>query len=267
MRCANCHFIRQVKKEEDKKKEGKKMKNNKHEDECKKILKDAVNTFYDYQKMRISLEGRIRAGNYSVSEENIFVVHLNGFTKLEKGMFKYIKELLLEFNIWNEWLKDQVGIGPTIGGVLLSRINIDKCSTVSKMWAYSGIATGQTFGYKYNKKKKLWIKTDILIPIDKLTAGFRSPYDTFLKAKLLGVMAVSFNRSNYPYRKFYIDNKNRLISKNWGVSDGHRHNASMRYMVKMFEIDFHLEWRKLRGLSVRKSYKEEYLSKHGLDEV
>ncbi len=242
-----------------------KRKSNEHEDKYKKILKDAVNTFYDYQKMRISLESRIRAGNYMESEENIFFLHLKGFKKLEKDMGKFIESTLPEFNIWNEWLKDQVGIGPTLGSVLLSRIDIEKCSTVSKMWAYSGIATGDTFGYKFDKKKGdhgEWVKTDTLIPIDKLTPGFRSPYDTFLKSKLLGVLAPSFLKTNSPYRRFYDNNKNRLISADWGVSLLHRHNASMRYMVKMFEIDFQREWRLSRGLSIRKPYKEEYLNKH-----
>lgn len=51
----------------------------------------------------------------------------------------------------------------------------------------------------------------------------------------------------------------------WGRSDAHRHTAAIRYMVKMFIVEFHKQYRTIQGLPVRPSYMEEYLGRqhHG----
>lgn len=66
-------------------------------------------------------------------------------------------------------------------------------------------------------------------------------------------------RVDAPFRKFYDDYKHRKTQAGWGVSDGHRHNASVRYMVKMILLDIHTKWRKFEGLPVRPTYQEQYL--------
>lgn len=47
----------------------------------------------------------------------------------------------------------------------------------------------------------------------------------------------------------------------WGASKEHRHKDAVRYMVKMFLLDFWIAWRKLEGLDVRVPYAEEYLNR------
>jgi hypothetical protein len=50
----------------------------------------------------------------------------------------------------------------------------------------------------------------------------------------------------------------------WGKSDGHRHNAARRYMVKQFMQELWTTWRTIEGLPVTESYAEAYLDmKHG----
>jgi len=66
-------------------------------------------------------------------------------------------------------------------------------------------------------------------------------------------------RMDAPFRKFYDDYKNRKTQAGWGVSDGHRHNAAVRYMVKMILLDIHTKWRRFEGLPVRPTYQEQYL--------
>ena len=44
----------------------------------------------------------------------------------------------------------------------------------------------------------------------------------------------------------------------WGSSLGHRHNASKRYMIKMFLLDLYNEWRTLEDLPIREPYTKEY---------
>jgi hypothetical protein len=59
--------------------------------------------------------------------------------------------------------------------------------------------------------------------------------------------------------KFYEDYKHRKISENWGRSDAHRHQASIRYMIKMMLLQIWKDWREYMKLPVRPSYQEEKL--------
>lgn len=45
----------------------------------------------------------------------------------------------------------------------------------------------------------------------------------------------------------------------WGRSDAHRHNAALRYMVKMFLAAYWEKYRTIEGLPVRPPYAQEYL--------
>ncbi len=118
--------------------------------------------------------------------------------------------------------------------------------------------------------------------------GEKAKYNPWMKSKMLTVLGGSFIKSNSPWRKFYDDYKARkqnqqvrlcMLCKGtkvfdkkpcgncngtggpcaWGRSDAHRHQASLRYMVKMFLLELHKQWRTLEGLPLRPPYAEQYL--------
>lgn len=60
-----------------------------------------------------------------------------------------------------------------------------------------------------------------------------------------------------PWLKFYEDYKHRKATAGWGVSDGHRHKAAIRYMVKHLLLEIWTDWRTHEKLPVRPSYHEE----------
>jgi hypothetical protein len=64
--------------------------------------------------------------------------------------------------------------------------------------------------------------------------------------------------NSQPYRKLYDDYKNRLENHpKWKEkTKAHRHNASLRYMAKMFLMDLYAMWRPLEGLEAHKPYSE-----------
>lgn len=66
-------------------------------------------------------------------------------------------------------------------------------------------------------------------------------------------------REDAPFRKFYDHYKKRKEEAKWGMNDGHRHNAAIRFMIKQLLLDIHTKWRRFEGLSVRPSYQEQYL--------
>ena len=61
-----------------------------------------------------------------------------------------------------------------------------------------------------------------------------------------------------PYAITYYDYKHRLEHREKYAEDtkGHRHNMSIRYLIKMFLVDLHKAWRTLEGLPVSEPYAE-----------
>jgi hypothetical protein len=199
-----------------------------------------------------------------------------GLNELEKQALRHVKARLKGIPIYEKWLKDQKGVGPTMAGVLLAQIDITRCNTPSQLWAYCGLAVAED-GKAVRRKK-----------------GEKLKYNPWLKAKVTKVLAESFIKAKSPWREFYDNYKtrkeNQLVDKcmacggsgkiktatclnckgkggpcAWGASKAHRHNAAKRYMVKMFLLEFWLKWREIEGLPSRVPYAEEYLNRvhHG----
>ena len=89
--------------------------------------------------------------------------------------------------------------------------------------------------------------------------GQKLPYNAFLRAKMVGVLAEVLIKVKSPWAKFYYDYKHRKESAGWGRSPGHRDYAAKRYMIKMLILDIWTKYRTYHGLEVRSSYQEQYL--------
>lgn len=244
-------------------------------DNNRRILKLLVNTFYDFQlqynrinnKLKLKKNGEQQKiiEEYSLNAEDVdFMIDLRDTlaTKI-KEIQKKIESVLERFPIYTQWLKGVKGINFTMGAVIISEYDIHIAENVSKMWAYTGLNPGMVKGYKWNEKKKCRELTEDLVKGDKLTKGYCSPFNKWLKSKMIGVLADSFiKQRTMPYRKIYDDTKHRLESKDYGANKMQRHLYSCRKMLQYFLIDLYKAWRELEGLTVREPYKDEYLKKH-----
>ena len=104
------------------------------------MLNTLVNNLYDIQKVRISVENRNRALQEK-SKELIFNDHAVRLKKLERDTVKEIGIEISKFSI-STWMTGQRGIGPSLAGQTIAIIrDIERFSNVSKLWAYSGMAT------------------------------------------------------------------------------------------------------------------------------
>ena len=233
----------------------------------------------DYQKMRIATDNRLSKkaddsdqSKLSIDYEGIDaldLVDIKEATKdIEKQLDKKIAKALKGVPVYEQFLKNVKGLGPSLSAVLISEIDIEKASTVSKIWQYAGLNPAMVFGKK--KEGDKIIQTTDLIKGDRKTKGYMMPYNGFLKSKLLGVMADCFIKARSPYTEYYYNYKARLeqsekpvngdTSKHWkDETPAHRNNAAKRYMIKMFLIDLYRNWRKIDGYCVRNLYQEEYL--------
>jgi hypothetical protein len=219
--------------------------------------------------------------------------------KQERTCEKFMEELLLTFPVYTDFLVTIKAIGPVSSAWIIGEFDIEIATTVSKMWQFAGVNPGKVRGNIARKEadykpemgvivgplpdakdgsKRVKILTDTLIRGDALTEGFLAPYNKKLRAHVLGVMATNFCMQQNSYAtEFYYPYKTRLSQSEakvehrkkgkvevmcWkDVTKGHRDLAAKRYMMKMFLIDFHVAWREIVGLPVRKSYGDEYLGK------
>jgi hypothetical protein len=89
--------------------------------------------------------------------------------------------------------------------------------------------------------------------------GVKLPYNSFLRSKLVGVLGPVLLKCDSPWRVHYDNHKNKLISQKKGVNDAHRHQASIRYMIKMLIAEIWGLWREHEKLPRRPLYSEEKL--------
>lgn len=247
-------------------------------------LRPIVKSLYAIQKMRIETANRLELkadgsrqdkDNVLLNDDSVMIMVdvLQDMQDSEEKLKKHISKIVHHHSLWTGFLKHVKGCGELMAAVIISEIDIEKATTVSKIWQYAGMNPKAVKGTKGSGSKKdgtfELVKTDDLVRGDRLTPGYLSPYNSFLKTKLLGVLGSSFIKCNSPYRKYYDDMKTRLENsdrqisgkgKSWSeTTKMHRHNAANRYMVKMFLKDLYVAWRTVEGLPVRPSYQEEYL--------
>lgn len=247
-------------------------------------LRRRVRYFYDLQRLRMQVAGRLgkRAEGVTIDLHNDDLVLLEAraeeLTDVEAVALRDIEDHLNTIGFYRDVLSDKTryrGIGPTMAGVILSEFAINRLDTASKMWAFAGLApvaatrcatchvvlVGEDDALTHPKTaaKCTGITTYASGKSMRPTKGEKLPYNAFLKAKMVGVLGSVLLKLNSPWRKFYDDYKHRKQCAGWGVSDGHRHNAAVRYMIKMLLLDIWTQWRTYEKLPVRPSYQEQYL--------
>ena len=119
---------------------------------------------------------------------------------------------------------------------------IESFTTVSKLWRFAGLAVMNGAA-------------------EKLVRGEKAHYNRRLKTACW-LLAGSFLKSNSPYRQEYDSAKEHYQCTHPEWTDGHRHNAAMRKMTKLWLAHLHSTWRALEGLSLREPYVFDQLGHH-----
>ena len=243
-------------------------------------LREAVRFFYDLQKLRIQ-QGN-RAGSETImldgKDKEFHDTRSQTLAQLEKNELKNITRLVRKEPIY-KWLKAQKGIGPTMSGVLLSEIDIRRCETVSALWKFCGLDVQNGHAPRRTKGQKLtynsWLRTKVVgVAADcmiKAGSDWRQHYDNYKLRKQSMSLEVCMGCEGTK-KALKGENKGKKC-KNckgtggpapWGESDGHRHRAALRYMMKMFLQSLWKEWRAAEGLEIVAPYAEAVLGRvHG----
>jgi hypothetical protein len=178
--------------------------------------------------------------------------------KDEANHFKRLVSVLDEYPVWRQFLEPIRGIGPAMGGVIISEIDIAKARHPSSLWKYAGLDVAGD-GRGRSRKAEHLVRAAYINKDGEAAERNSITFNPFLKTKLIGVLATSFLRSgNVKYRAIYDGYKHRLENReDWkDEKKGHRNNAALRYMIKMFLIDLYTAWRAIEGLPVSVPYHE-----------
>jgi len=190
--------------------------------------------------------------------ELCLVSSYDNLKKEEDAQFKYLKNALQEHDIFNNYLTKVKGIGPAMSGVILSEIDITKAKYPSSLWKLAGVDVGPD-GAGRSRRKEHLVDIEYIDKDGKPATKKGITFNPFLKTKLTGVLAGSFLKAgDNPYKEAYYNYKDRLENHptHKTKSKGHRHNMANRYIIKLFLIDLHREWRTIAGLPVSVPYSE-----------
>lgn len=254
----------------------------------RQILREQVRFFYDLQRLRIQARGRAQPTADPVilhpTDRQDLLVRSTVVETLERQILQDITQLLMRIPFYVNTLsnrEDYRGLGPTMAAVILSEFDVTLAKYPSQFWSFAGLAPTDCKrckdchqivvsvegkwkhpknikGAKCDKAleevelRQLYDSSKTMKP----TKGQKLPYNSFLRTKLIGVLGPNLIKCNSPWRRLYDEKKLYYQSKGWGISDGHRHNAAMRFMIKMLLLDIWTKWRTAEGLPLAKSYHE-----------
>jgi len=223
-------------------------------------------------------EGFVGDGVISTYTELALIHQYLQIEAQERQQFRLMGDALEDVPIWTVWLCDQVGIGPAMGGVLVTYFDIVKAELVSQMWALAGLDVGPD-GKARGRTKAHLVERSYKAKDGSTKTKMSTTFDPWLQSKLLGTMGPNFLRSDAPARVHYDNYKHRIetdtgrpkgtladklrLRKEGRIEEAdaiwHKwriHRASMRYMVKLWLFDFYKAWRELEGLPVSRPYHE-----------
>jgi len=167
--------------------------------------------------------------------ELVLVHQFMEFEKAEKGLFVRLGDMLEDLPIYTEYLSKQKGIGPAMGGVLVSSIDIHKAQYASSVWKYAGLdvvihacgqcegvgeingkqcnacwGTGELSKGRSRREEHLVERTYIdKNGVEKTRMGIT--YEPWLKTKMF-VLASNFMRAGSPWVQHYRNYHHRILS-------------------------------------------------------
>ncbi len=206
--------------------------------------------------------------------------------EMEQQHFRRLGNILEDYPIYVQFLKNVKGIGPAMAGVLISEFDIRKARYPSSLWKYCGLDVGPD-GKGRSVRAEHLIDVEYTAKDGTKKTKKSITHNKWLKSKLTGVLGPSFIKvgvDNSPYAVMYYDYKNRMENHaiygihNDGVDDPNapltkdgksqkitsklrRHRQAIRYIIKRFLVDLHPVWRTMEGLPVSLEYSEAKLGR------
>jgi len=253
-------------------------------------LRNLVRVFYDVQKNRIAVGNRLTRF-YS---DDLDYIH-GELQALEKDIKRRIERAVGAHPVWEEWGQHVRGLGPFSLAVLLGEVDIERDDTVSSMWRYCGLHTGEgraarrargrRGGYNPFLKTFMWKVSTSFVRQRPERSGYRRLYDLFksryaetrgsvprkvpldeavgdILAETMGPVRAGkkVKKEDGTFQKL------KRYCQEHGIEEVpvvwcplHIHEAARRKVAKIFLAHLWEVWRRARGLPTRPPYAVEQL--------
>jgi len=176
----------------------------------------------------------------------------------EKQIVKWIKEHQEEDSLIKSAMGVK-GLGEMTVAYLSVYIDLEKATTASATWSYTGLHTashqrytkGEAGGGNKKLRTALWRTADSMM---KTRGAYREVYDR-TKERLAISEKITKSRNT----------QGMLVEVAWkDTKPCHRHGAALRAVMKHILADYWFVGRTIRGLPTRSLYAEEYLGHTGI---
>jgi hypothetical protein len=212
---------------------------------------------YFIQKARVQCQNRKTHLEKNNKNDPLVDEVLEKLVELEDFLNEKVKNIVKTHPCY-DWFSKVKGIGDLNIGKVTCLIDINECSTISKLWRY---ALGAPINGKVEKRQK----------------GKKTLYNQMLKT-MCWRLAKSLIRANGKYADYYRQEKEKLIKrfenegyqvvpatelpeedgkkveKDGKISLLHVDNMAMRKMTKLFLSHLWVKWREAEGLPITKPY-------------
>lgn len=232
-------------------------------------LKRLIDTFYDVQDVRIRTANRLRLS----TPGSVETTYPGSLKMIEKEIEREIQHRLDEEPIYVEWLRKVKGIGPCLGGGLITNISItfqprdslqgftevqrrnalktkegkflvpvlrgiEAFPTVSKLWAYFGLDVRDGRAPRRKRGQKINWNPKMRVLAWKIGKSF--------------VRVGGFYRDLYlKFKDEYLQREDLRRGKGWR---GHVDAMARRKTVKLFLQHLWVLWRQMEGLPITSPY-------------
>jgi hypothetical protein len=190
------------------------------------------------QDGRIEYENRVLAileGNADAPQPIVDVLQewAATYRKQEKEADAILRKAARKYPIIQEMSKVH-GVAELLALKVAVHIDIERCQKISSLWRYAGY--GVVEGSRERLKK-----------------GEKASFNRDLKTACW-LVARSMIRLNSPYRAVYDEARRRYDETRPDWTNGHKHNAALGKMIKVWLSHVWLRWRELEGLPITNPY-------------
>jgi len=187
--------------------------------------------------------------------------------QFEKELEKEVADLLPAFDVWNDWLSNQFGIGVKLGAALLSRLNPFIAKYPSAYIRYMGLDVGPD-GKGTSRRKDHMVMKEYVAKNGEIKKKKSLTYNPWLKSKFVSTCTMNFRKKsvkNIHRRQMYDNYLNRYQNhpEHKDKPKAHLAAMAMRPVMKQFLIEFWTAQRSSLGLELSLPY---HVAKLGLSD-
>lgn len=214
-----------------------------------------VDAYYTIQGNRISSNNQVRALE-ETEEPHSVIAWLAAQDETLESQIKRVLDKWTDAQEVGRWLRSIVGIGPVIAAGIIAHIDIEKATTVSKIWRFAGLDPTCKWEKKQKRPYNAKLKTLLAFKIGesfvkvqghendifgKIYAAHkrwlqeRNDAGEFTEEAARILVAKRFNPSTDAYKAYSVGK----------LPPAHVHARARRYAVKLFVAYLHYHWYKM----------------------